>query len=67
MAAQEIFARREGNVVTNSARMNPPAADGEVSFPYAFPRAGDYRMWVQVRVNGRVLTGVFDVKVKPSR
>ncbi|GAB3890475.1 hypothetical protein GCM10028825_27150 [Spirosoma agri] len=34
-----------------------------VEFPYAFPRAGHYRMWIQVKRNGRVLTGVFDTQV----
>jgi hypothetical protein len=36
---------------------------GVVSMPYAFPRPGAYRMWVQVKSNGRVYTGVFDAEV----
>jgi hypothetical protein len=37
---------------------------GDISFPYEFPKAGRYRVWVQVKPADRVLTGVFDVEVR---
>ncbi len=40
------------------------ALSGTLSFPYAFPRAGHYRMWVQFRRGGVVRTAPYDVTVE---
>jgi hypothetical protein len=45
--------------------MNAAAMPAEVSFPYGFPEPGDYRMFVQIKRNGQVKTGVFDAHVEP--
>lgn len=37
---------------------------GRVSFPFVFPSAGDYRVWVQVKVRGAVVSGAFRVRVE---
>jgi hypothetical protein len=40
---------------------NVPLAP-RVSFPYGFPRADEYRIFVQIKRGGRVETGVFDAR-----
>ena len=36
---------------------------GSVKFPYVFPTAGNYRIWLQIKRNGKILTGIFDAVV----
>ena len=43
--------------------MDPRSA--EVSFPYGFPQAGEYRLFVQMKRGGTIETGVFDTQVLP--
>ena len=78
MASQMAFALRNRGDTTPAGRLrldDAPAMDGmmtrpdtvrTLSFPYAFPSAGRYRVYVQVRVKGDVHTTAFDVKVLPT-
>jgi hypothetical protein len=39
------------------------ALPATVSFPYGFPQAGDYRIFVQIKRAGKIITGAFDAHV----
>ncbi len=76
MASQMAFAIRDRGDTTSSGRLRldaahtmdaaPPTLSSEISFPYAFPTAGRYRVWVQIRSAGTVHTSPFDVTVADS-
>jgi hypothetical protein len=70
MAALELAQKNASVQVANPSidprmkmdmRMGP--ASTEVSFPYGFPKAGEYRIFVQVKRGGQIETGVFDTEV----
>jgi hypothetical protein len=66
MTSQLLFARRENG----ESLANQPldivcgAPPKDVSFPYAFPEPGDYRIWVQVKIDGAIQTSVFKATVQ---
>jgi hypothetical protein len=48
----------------NMAQMGGEKVAPEISIPYGFPKAGDYRVFVQVKRAGQIQTAVFDANVK---
>jgi hypothetical protein len=49
----------------NMSGMEMPAgAASEVAFPFGFPSAGKYRVFVQMKHGGVVETGAFDLQVR---
>ena len=61
MAAMQRFA---GATVADAHTGHAMTLDGRVAVPYAFPKAGPYRLFVQVKRGGKVLTSAFDIDVR---
>ena len=49
---------------TPSESYNLNASSPDITFPYGFPAAGHYRLFVQIKRAGRVETGVFDTQIR---
>ena len=61
MAALSLTGTANPHAGHNMAQDELPAV---ASFPYGFPKAGDYRVFVQVKRAGNVETGIFDIHVE---
>ena len=48
----------------NAHEMGSMKHKNRIVFPYAFPKEGQYRIFLQIKRNGQVLTGIFDAIVK---
>jgi hypothetical protein len=66
-ASQEVFAKQQGTVTSPLMSGMDMPGSGRITFPYAFPRPGRYRIWVQVKRNGRIETAAFDADVGYQR
>ena len=74
LAAQQRMLRREAGDTTLHGANQPDSmpdmrhADvtypGTLAFPFAFPKPGKYRVWVQAKPKSGVRTAVFDVNVR---
>jgi hypothetical protein len=62
MAAMQRFAGAR-DVDPHAAHMT--MLESRVAIPYAFPKAGAYRLFVQVKRSGAVMTAAFDLDARP--
>ena len=53
------------NAGKDMSSMSMASPSDEVSFPYGFPKPGEYRLFVQMKRGGTIETGVFDTQVVP--
>ena len=65
LANSRLMAPHAGHAPDDVSQTFKSASSAEITFPYGFPRAGHYRLFVQVKRAGRVETGVFDARVEP--
>jgi hypothetical protein len=66
MASLELAEKSLASAATQDmASMHQQPLSSEVAFPYGFPQPGDYRLFVQVKREGKVETAVFDANLLP--
>jgi hypothetical protein len=66
MTSQRLFAQREQAAYLANQPLDQfcsPAAP-ILSFPYAFPKPGHYRLWLQIKLQGRICTAAYAVDVQ---
>ena len=64
MAALALVNRATGADPHAGHHMAPEPLPPEIAFPYACPRAGDYRIFVQFRRGDVIETAIFDAPVR---
>jgi len=66
MASQKLFAEREhaGYLANQPLELLCAPASRALSFPFAFPKAGRYQIWLQVKLGGQVRTVGYAVMVE---
>jgi hypothetical protein len=62
MAAVNLAEGRSAQ--SDMATMDHAAPSAEVTFPYGFPKPGDYRIFVQIKRAGKIETGEFIAKAE---
>ncbi|MCF0043153.1 hypothetical protein [Dyadobacter fanqingshengii] len=67
MEEREVFLMTEmGMYDIKDGAMTGMDHGNRISFPYSFPKAGRYRIFLQLKRNAKVLTGAYDVTVKDA-
>jgi hypothetical protein len=65
MAALMLLQKEPTRNMASMPGMRQESVPAEITFPYGFPQAGDYRFFLQVKRAGHVETAVFDTRVAP--
>jgi hypothetical protein len=65
MAALQLLEKVPTQRMDAMPGMQREAVPAEITFPYGFPGAGDYRLFLQVKRAGHVETAVFDAHAAP--
>jgi hypothetical protein len=63
MAALMLLEKGQAGGMDPMPGMQHGTVPAEITFPYGFPQAGEYRLFLQLNRTGRVETAVFDAHV----